>query len=565
MTYPSRLMISLIIALIFASVLTNALQAIVGQTNSPNNSTTNLKISNEEKRLDPPNPPLLMEPKPQPTPLSEEKSIKIEHQLQEINETPEILITNETIVEPANRTQVNVTKTNATSLSNNLNPKVLTKAADSQVKPSLQIPTLVVIKNKTLTPGATSVSNVMEPSVANKNNTIFYTANKFVARSIDGGENWAYFNPSDYFKDFVGDQDVVYDPIHDIFLWYMQGTNTNSGNNLRLGVSSDATSWSIYTFRARDVNSSWINASFDYPSLSLSKKYLYISTNLYPSVSYPSMIVMRILLDDLAKRIGPLYDYYYDPSLPSEITTFTPVQGIIHNMDGMYWGTLLSNDKMKIYKWSDSMPSSLVNSYERNITSWAPLEKNAGFCPGPDDNNWCSKDQSKIRSGFMANDIIGFFWDANIGTLSSRKANFSFPYINAATFNSTDNMKYLSRPYIWSPTFAWLYGSAAPDNEGNVLIEAFYGGGKYHPSVAAGIGNNFSGSSSPWKMIKVVNGTNGNIGWGDYLRVRPFNGEGPGWIGSGWTLQGGTKRDFLVPYYFEYAFNDDNDRFLRSR
>ena len=67
----------------------------------------------------------------------------------------------------------------------------------------------------------------------------------------------------------------------------------------------------------------------------------------------------------------------------------------------------------------------------------------------------------------------------------------------------------------------------------------------------AGVGNNFSGSTSPWNMNQVLNGTNGPTftsdsppSWGDYQRIRPFNGEGPGWIGSGWILSGGVHQNF---------------------
>jgi hypothetical protein len=231
----------------------------------------------------------------------------------------------------------------------------------------------------------------------------------------------------------------------------------------------------------------------------------------------------------------------------------------------MYWATLLGNDKIKIYEWLDSNVSSLVKSYEREIPPWTPLHKEEGECPSPDNRNWCVKNLSKIRTGFIANDVLGFLWDANEGgegTYSTYNATFQYPYINAATFNITDNMKYLGRPYLWSPTFAWQYPFTTSDSQGNVVIMAFWGGGtRFYPSLAVGIGKDFSGSSAPWNVIQLVNGTAGPspATWGDYLRVRLFNGEGPGWIGSGWTLQGGQTREFLVPRYFEFALDNENN------
>ena len=102
-------------------------------------------------------------------------------------------------------------------------------------------------------------------------------------------------------------------------------------------------------------------------------------------------------------------------------------------------------------------------------------------------------------------------WDANKGGTTINNATFTYPYVDAATFNLKDDMTYVGRPYLWSPDFAWMYGFAAPDNNGNVAMQAVYGGGDYH-SIQPGVANNFSADSFPWKVIQVVNGTNGPSG-----------------------------------------------------
>jgi hypothetical protein len=278
-------------------------------------------------------------------------------------------------------------------------------------------------------------------------------------------------------------------------------------------------------------------------------------------------LILRISLDDLANPsgTGPLYDYYYDPTLPTTSHTFTPVQGVIDSMDGMYWALHLSNNLMRVYEWSDSTPSSSVRSFDREVPAWTPLFRGQGECAGPDGNNWCARGQSKIRGAFMSNDVIGFFWDANEGGVSENNATFTYPYVDAATFNTANNMTYLGRPYLWSPIFAWMYGAGSPDSNGNVAMQAFFGGGDYYPSIAAGIGNDFSEQSSPWQINRLVNGTNGPAptvfrppSWGDYITIRPFNGEGPGWVGSGWALEGGPSARNVVPRYFEFTLQNDN-------
>lgn len=46
--------------------------------------------------------------------------------------------------------------------------------------------------------------------------------------------------------------------------------------------------------------------------------------------------------------------------------------------------------------------------------------------------------------------------------------------------------------------------------------------------------------------------------WGDYITVAPYNGQGPGWLGSGWTLQGGSQSQNVQPRYFEFVLNNAN-------
>jgi len=210
-----------------------------------------------------------------------------------------------------------------------------------------------------------------------------------------------------------------------------------------------------------------------------------------------------------------------------------------------------------------------VKYFDREVPAWTLLKRGNGHCPVPNgqingNGDWCIRGQSKIRGAFMANDTIGFFWDANAGGKSSNGAEFKYPYIDAATFNTKTNMTYTSRPYLWSPTFAWMYGFGSPDIHGNVAIQAVYGGGKYFPSVAAGVGNDFSGKlASPWHMIQLANGSGGPAftslyppSWGDYIRIRPSNGEQSGWIGSGWILDKGNTPEFLVPYYFVLSLKE---------
>jgi hypothetical protein len=535
-----------------------------------NNSTSLSDPTIQEQRLPGAAPPKTIESSPQPMPLTDEQRQEKIEELQETNTVPDIPRSPEPVLGPTLGTQlgVNNTQTNLTTVENDSATIQLETRSTNQITnetSNFTRPDLVVVENKTITPGSGSLSYTMESSLANKDDLVFYTGNWFAARSIDGGLTWGYISPYTSFRVFCCDQDVIYDSKHDIFIWYRQGANEPE-NDLSIGVSKDTFTWRFYTFSASDINSTWIDQFSDYPTLALSNNYLYISMNMFFEDRFSNPLMVRISLEDLAdpSGIGPSFDYFVDFDLPRTSHTFTPIQGA---KDTMYWGIHLSTSEMRLYEWNDSMTSDSVKYFDRQVPAWTLLVRGEGHCPGPDGGDWCIRGQSKIRGAFMANDIIGFFWDANAGGRSTNNATFAWPYVDAATFDTNTNMTYTSRPYLWSPSFAWMYGFGSPDDNGNVAIQAFYGGGQYFPSIAAGVGNDFSGKlTTPWNMIQLAKGTHGPTftsasppSWGDYLRIRDFNGDQTGWVGSGWILSGGNTPAFIIPYYYELMLQGNNN------
>jgi hypothetical protein len=70
-------------------------------------------------------------------------------------------------------------------------------------------------RNSTLSPRTENLDN-NEPSVANSGKYVFYTGNKYAARSTDGGATWRYLDPKSDFDKFCCDQDVIYDKSRDL-------------------------------------------------------------------------------------------------------------------------------------------------------------------------------------------------------------------------------------------------------------------------------------------------------------------------------------------------------------
>jgi len=424
-------------------------------------------------------------------------------------------------------------------------------------------------------------SLVGETSVASNDNLVFLTGNWYAASSNDGGNTWSYWNISKDFNDVCCDQKVIFDKKHKLFLWYRQGDsdpNTNE-NIVRVSVSRNLDNWSNY-----DINSSSINPSlkgywFDYPEMALTDKYLYITTNAYGINQ--SSVVMRFSLDDINNNNFILNDYLIVPN----VHTITPVQGANNTM---YFGTHLTNEILRIYKWADTDPSTSIKVYDKKIPPWYVLNKGVGKCGivtetitfSQISGNWCQRADSRITGGWMSGNTIGFFWNADAGSKTQHGATFTWPYINAATFNIDNNMSYVGRPYIWNPNFPWLYAYPSPQPDGKVGVIAYYGTNITIPGVAFGVRNS-PNESIAWNMTSIANSDSsvntepscGDIGhinpqickfpdlvndiykWGDYITIRAHNNTS--WDASAYILEGGGTRNNVAPYYIVISSNKD--------
>jgi hypothetical protein len=400
-------------------------------------------------------------------------------------------------------------------------------------------------------------SVIAEPSAANKGRLIFYTANWFTARSLDGGKAWTFNDPfadmgkyiigGEEYPQFCGDQDVIYDPIHQIFIWYRQACeDSNKENYFRLSISRDTINWWRYDYRPTYFNSAWKNQQFDYPQLALTNNYLYITTNMVGVDGSSKAILSQWSLANLAKAtpISPKFGYQ---DAGRALRTVTPAQGA---SDIMFFGTHLTNERMRIYKWVEA--SDRLEYFDQNIDPWLPTGQSM-LCKSPDGYNWCARADNRISSGWVRGETVGFIWNVAQGR------GFIYPYINAATFSIRD-MSYTGRPYVWHSDYAWMYGFTSSNKRGLALV-AFVGGGALHPIVNFAIADNYVQSPPGWVMYWIASSTNAPArqAWGDFIRVRPYGGESPLWIGTGYILHGGSGKkipevsDFIYPRYFVFG------------
>lgn len=399
-----------------------------------------------------------------------------------------------------------------------------------------------------------------EPAVSKGGNEIFYVGTFYAAHSSDGGRNWEYIDLLSQMPTSCCDQDLLFDSKNNIFVWSMMNllhnsTSSNWGeNNITIGVSVDANNWTLYDISPTTLNSSWTSNVFDYPQISMSNKYLYISANRFSqwnltngNSEFEGPVMMRIDQDLLTKGIASIPMEFMYATPPTEV--FTPAKGANGTM---YWATHISdevrNSTMRVYMWNDD--SSVIQWTERNIPFWN--QSNSFHCRSPDGFNWCEGSDTRITTGWIIDDIIGFLWNVPAG------GEFPYSYVNGATFDATD-LQYLERPSLWSTNYDWMYANTYPDND-RLGIVAAYGGGNIntlYPSSAVGVGIPSSNGNVLWEMRSLVNGSNGpeEKVWGDYFGVRPSNmtDNDYRWIGTGFIMNGGTNSSFIKPYYTEFG------------
>ena len=365
-----------------------------------------------------------------PSILSSTEEKKIESITDQTYISPEIPITNYTVILPDPDKEIalvknktvsdfektkdifsNISKTSAKSSSDIIKSKDIFKFTPSELK-----------KNR--------ISFAAEPSIATNGKIFLFTGNHFAAISKDGANNWKYFNLTEVMSDFCCDQDVVYDPKHKLFVWYLQGATSCSNNENRslLGISRDGSTWRFIEIKPTDLNKDLKNLWFDYPTLALSENFAYLTTNVVKGFQCLNFInkplkdfsvIIRIPLDELSNSIintsnSLHFDSYYQKGTNNRFT-FTPVQGATNTM---YWATHLGNTNIRIYNWTESFDSNSVKYKDVTIDfPWVPIKKGSLSCPieNKTSGSWCNKADSRIKGGWISDKIIGFLWNAAAG------------------------------------------------------------------------------------------------------------------------------------------------------
>lgn len=394
-------------------------------------------------------------------------------------------------------------------------------------------------------------STVCEPSLAVKGKTVFLTGNWFATVSKNSGTTFTKVDPYTKFPAPVGrpfccDQIAHYHAGKDVMFWLLQHVNDSTGNILRLAVASGSDiasqQWRYYDFSPQSVGN-WAGEWFDFPDLAMTNNFLFITVNTFTTASdqWRRSVAIRIPLSELKSYSALNYRYY-------QTQTYFSMRAVQGSGNTMYLAAHKSNSTLRVFSWPDSAQG--VTAKDVSIASWSDADRVA---PGPDGRDWVGRADGRITAGFHSKGKIGFAWSA------AQDANRPFPHVRVAIIDAA-TMSLSAQPHLWNSSLAYAYPAACPNKDGTVGFSTHFGGGsEFYPSHAVGvlIPPATATASWSWKLVQSAKGTHGpeDGKWGDYQAVRS---DGTNWFASGYTLQGGSTRQFITPQYIRFSFSTTN-------
>lgn len=379
-------------------------------------------------------------------------------------------------------------------------------------------------------PYATGTSTVAETHTGAAGPVVFMTGNWFASFSTNNGSSFSFVNPYNTFGSLDGgfccDQTVIYDRTRDQMIWQLQYSySSTTGKNSYVTAFAPAASvqtsgWCWYDWSPSDFglgSGLWL----DYPNVALSNNYVWYTANVYNAADvWQRTIIWRVPLSSAASCSSVTFDYL----VVSDRFNFSVTQGATTTM---YWASHNNTSSMRVYRWAEN--SSTIYWDDVSITTWPRTLPYS--CPGPDGLNWCGRgpNDGRIQTGWVANGVIGFMWNASAG------GGYPRPHVRVVRLNES-NRALLNEPVLWHSDFAWQFPAIGVNDRGHIAGSAYWGGGTAYPTMNVLIADDFSSGPPPWENHYVVASAKGAGNWGDWYSTRRHGASGNTWVTSGQAL-----------------------------
>ncbi|MEP7266274.1 MAG: hypothetical protein ABI844_01515 [Saprospiraceae bacterium] len=404
-------------------------------------------------------------------------------------------------------------------------------------KPKAFTDTITFLKNVQLDDVATAdtASHVCEPSAAVNGKVIFYTGNWFAAISIDGGSTFKYINPYNSFPDppgmgFCCDQVVHYIKSIDTFIWLLQYTADTTGKNIqRVAYATTAKvktgTWKYYDFTPANLGLAagiWL----DFPDLSTSSNYLYMSTNSFDGGgNFKSSVLVRIKFSSFTTGVRSARKYVS--------TSFSSFRVAQNCGTTAYFVAHKSTSALRVFSWKESTTTPTFKDV--SVASWNP---NGYTSTTPDGKDWLKRADGRHIGATLASGELWFSWGSAKGGANNRPQAFvQIARIKISTMTLAQNIN------LWDTKAAIFYAGLSTNSNNEVGASFAMGGGTIFPRHMVGILTNTG------RQVVTFSGNRGPADnkWGDYLTVRRNYPNQKLFCATGYVLKSGAGLSDATP------------------
>jgi hypothetical protein len=362
--------------------------------------------------------------------------------------------------------------------------------------------------------------------VATNDQVVFYTGNWYAAISVDGGATFRFVDPFTAFADpqgmgFCCDQVVHYIRKIDTFVWLLQYTQNNAGENIQRVAFAKTADAKLGKWRAFDITPESLGLPgvfLDFPDLAVGANMLYVTANGFLGQNWTATVLVRIPFSGIAG--GNITAQH---TVSRDNFNFRVAQNCGARA---FWASHQNTSTLRVFSWDETAPQPAFRDV--TVASWAAGDYQSAT---PDGFNWLGRADPRILGATKAGNELWFGWGANSGGANNRpKPYVQIARVRATSFGVIDNMN------LWDANFAINYAALTTNAKGEVGVSYMFGGGGRAPSHAVGI---LSGTRSDIITANGAHGPSGNR-WGDHLTIRRHYPNRSLFAATGYTLQNGS-------------------------
>lgn len=400
----------------------------------------------------------------------------------------------------------------------------------------------------------TKLSNVKKPvdpsGGASPSGVVAMVGNVYLAVSNDDGSTWRYFDPTAMFPKFagglVGDQQIIYEPELDVFIWVMLHNPVPSTKDGAFRVawapaadvgSKPKPGWRFVDFVASDIDVP--GAFLDQPHLSYSNRSLLIAVD-----ADSGRIIVRIPLSDLGTgSVG----WEYTPALSDISYQFSAPSA--ERPPGAFLAGHVDTSTLRVVEWRDGDS----DYHEHDVTVQKYSDSGDFACKTPSGVDWSGRCGARISGSTWQDEMLWFSWTAP-RSAAKEKPDYPQPYtrvvrINSATWKTDTEMQ------VWNPNYAFAYSALSLNSNGEVGIALAWGGPSDEADAAFGILGDFVVWFQDGSTATTTDGGGPSSGrWGDFLRTHRSQMTPAHFDGFGYFTNTGAGGSVVQnPYHVRYG------------